>query len=55
MKKPVTGKFTGWRSHHLRITQDGEIEGIENILPQLFDFETKTLIAIDLDKGRSLC
>ena len=49
------GKYTDWRSHHLRITQDGEVHGIENVHPQLFDFETKTLVAIDIDNNRSLC
>lgn len=31
--KTMDGEYKGWRSHHLRITQNGEIEGINNVLP----------------------
>ena len=44
-----------WRSHHLRITQDSYACGIGNLSPQLFDFETKTLVAIDEDNDNALC
>lgn len=41
-----------WQAHHLKIAvPEAEVHGISNVSPELYDYETDSMLAIDMEAG----
>lgn len=41
--------YLGWQSHHIRVSQPNEVEISGEFIPQIYDWQTKSLVGINQD------
>ena len=45
-------KYLEWQAHHLKIAvPEAEVHGISNVSPELYDYETDSMLGIDIKAG----